>query len=270
MLAEASARCKRDLLPMNRRRPEAEPASHCRRRWNIKRPEARLGYSALVADTSLRQLERRWRETGSEEHHADVLRELVRVGRLAAWKLELAAHVGHPAACLATGRLLTPTSLAGWGLAFGQWDQQVVFFAAGAVARAAIPLYPEDVTDERPLEAAEFLFRWIESPLGVERKALIAQAASAEVGGNGLAPPACHVAFCISEAIRTGFAAGSAKAAEDLARSLTWAGAAISGVKDRYPYAQLAEMVEQDTVSVERLKEQVQRGVAPYCLGDNV
>ena len=49
-----------------------------------------------MADDRLRLLERRFRETGSAEAEAAWLRERVRQGELAAWRLDVARHCGHP------------------------------------------------------------------------------------------------------------------------------------------------------------------------------
>lgn len=54
-------------------------------------------------DDRLRRLERAYRESGTHEDGAALLRERERAGTLARERLELAAHVGHPAARLALG-----------------------------------------------------------------------------------------------------------------------------------------------------------------------
>jgi hypothetical protein len=54
-----------------------------------------------MAETRLRQLERRFRATGSVEDEAAYLQERVRVGDLGERSLELAAYLEHPAARLA-------------------------------------------------------------------------------------------------------------------------------------------------------------------------
>lgn len=51
-----------------------------------------------VSDQRLRELERKWRESGSVEDEAAYLRERVRVGDLTQERLELAAHCGHEGA----------------------------------------------------------------------------------------------------------------------------------------------------------------------------
>lgn len=51
-----------------------------------------------MSDERVRELERRWRESGTVEDEAAYLRERVRVGDLSQERLELAALVGHKAA----------------------------------------------------------------------------------------------------------------------------------------------------------------------------
>lgn len=57
---------------------------------------------AAMSDQKLRELERRWGETGSVEDEATYLRELVRAGHLAQGRLQLAANCGCVAARMAT------------------------------------------------------------------------------------------------------------------------------------------------------------------------
>jgi hypothetical protein len=54
-----------------------------------------------MTDATVRELERRWRETGAVQDEARFLLETVRAGELTRARLALAACVGHPAAKLA-------------------------------------------------------------------------------------------------------------------------------------------------------------------------
>ena len=60
-----------------------------------------------MSDAKLRELERKWKESGSVEDEAAYLRERVRVGDLTQERLELAAYCGHGAASLALGTHMT-------------------------------------------------------------------------------------------------------------------------------------------------------------------
>ncbi len=64
-----------------------------------------------MSDERLRELERRWRETGDIEDEGRVLLERVRTGTLDASRLKMAADCGYPAACAALGQ---EPSVRGW------------------------------------------------------------------------------------------------------------------------------------------------------------
>lgn len=55
-------------------------------------------------DDHLRQLERRFQESGDPEDEARWLRERLRAGALSEARLQLAAHLGHPAAIAVLGK----------------------------------------------------------------------------------------------------------------------------------------------------------------------
>ncbi len=74
-----------------------------------------------MTDSKLRELERRWKETGSTEDEAAYLLERVRVGDLDQEKLELAAYSGHEGARLALGDAAPQVSDD-----FGAWFQGLV------------------------------------------------------------------------------------------------------------------------------------------------
>ena len=60
-------------------------------------------HAARVSDADLRELERRWRETGCVDDEAAWLRARVQARELGEQRLELAAYLGHPAARAAQG-----------------------------------------------------------------------------------------------------------------------------------------------------------------------
>jgi hypothetical protein len=61
------------------------------------------GQEGSVSDTLLRELERRWRETRSQDDEARYLRAMLRAGELSAARLVLAVHLGSAAAAQALG-----------------------------------------------------------------------------------------------------------------------------------------------------------------------
>jgi len=108
-----------------------------------------------MGDERLRELERRWRESGSPESEAGWLLERVRLGELDSLMLDLAAHLGHPGARIARGfadpfptfaedeedeegkrRLLRP-----WSSKIAQLSAPAARRAAAAAARGALPHY---------------------------------------------------------------------------------------------------------------------------------
>jgi hypothetical protein len=66
-----------------------------------------------MTDERLRELERRWKETGAVDDEARYLAERVRIGDLTNERLELAACCGHRAALLASPQSLEEPSWAG-------------------------------------------------------------------------------------------------------------------------------------------------------------
>ena len=60
--------------------------------------------SRAMSDKQLRELERRWKETGASLDETALLQERLRVGDLDDSRVELAAYLGHPAALLLLGR----------------------------------------------------------------------------------------------------------------------------------------------------------------------
>ena len=62
-----------------------------------------------MADDRLRELERRWKESGAVDDEAAWLLERVRVGGLEAERLQLAAYCGHAGARVALGSASNPT-----------------------------------------------------------------------------------------------------------------------------------------------------------------
>lgn len=95
-----------------------------------------------MADERLRELERRWRETGAPGDEAAFLLERVRAGTLAREKLELAAWCGHAAALLATDLEPAPPQqmLTAWAGDLVKWtdDRTAMSIARAAAGRALL------------------------------------------------------------------------------------------------------------------------------------
>jgi hypothetical protein len=112
------------------------------RRVRVRSRAALCVREPVVSDTKLRELERRWKETGSPDDEAAYLLERVRVGALSRERLELAAYCGHEGARRAVGR--ETTALADWpsfvnGLA--NWDRVAMVIAlSAALELVSLPL----------------------------------------------------------------------------------------------------------------------------------
>jgi hypothetical protein len=90
-----------------------------------------------MSDQRLRELERRWRETGSVEDEAAYLLERVRTGSLDREMLELAAYCGHPASnrCLGVeGAHNHDETLLGWVSGLARWGRDTLVWVAWKVA----------------------------------------------------------------------------------------------------------------------------------------
>lgn len=158
-----------------------------------------------MSDEKLRELERRWRETGAAQDEAALLRERVRVGVLPRRQLELAAYLGHPAAQEALGpSVFSEPPAVGWSVGPGLseeemarsdfralllgldwWGVPALVRGLCVLARRALPDFEAARPGERRphafLEAAE---RWSGDPSSETLGAL--KAAQNEVAGAAL------------------------------------------------------------------------------------
>jgi hypothetical protein len=88
-----------------------------------------------MSDAKLRDLERRWKETGSVEDEAAYLLERVRVGDLTRERLELAAYCGHEGAMSAIGSQLDSGAPTVWMVGLARWGSGPILIAAAAAVR---------------------------------------------------------------------------------------------------------------------------------------
>ena len=118
-----------------------------------------------MSDERLRELERRWQETGADEDEAAYLLARLRAGELDVERLKLAAYCDYAAAQLALGDEAppTPSDLDAWGRGMHVWGKEACVRAVVALARVAFPYWrghPEDV----PAEAFRAAENWIVCP----------------------------------------------------------------------------------------------------------
>ena len=121
-----------------------------------------------MADVRLRELERRWRETGAEEDEVALLAERLRAGRLDAASARLAALLGCPRATRAVGAVAGERSLPALAVHLGHGGPVTLGRAVIAAARATSGAWRDEGAPpeaparfERALAAAE---AWVVCP----------------------------------------------------------------------------------------------------------
>lgn len=108
-----------------------------------------------MTDSQLRELERRWRETGAVEDEARYLLERVRAGDLEQEKLELAAYCGHEGARAGLGGSREqPTDVAAFLSAISKWNRSAWIAAAKAACAAVHETLAAQVSEESPEDHA--------------------------------------------------------------------------------------------------------------------
>src|SRR4051812_34939207 len=120
-----------------------------------------------MSDAHLRELERRWKETGSVEDEARLLAERVRTGALSEMRLELAAYCGH-AASRRVARTDEPPNFSAWLAGLERFGGEALVRALTQLARRALPKWrPTRLHPERrlwPLEAVVAAEAWTSCP----------------------------------------------------------------------------------------------------------
>ena len=133
-----------------------------------------------MSDDKLRELERRWKETGSVEDEAAYLLERVRAGELTRERLELVAYCGHRGAAVAIGTVgLGGNSgdLEAWAKGLSQWHEALV--QAGLVAAGlALRVWDSAALNRVPGQALSEVQAWRADP--TEAKRLAAEQAAEE------------------------------------------------------------------------------------------
>lgn len=120
-----------------------------------------------MTDAKLRELERRWRETGAVEDETAYLQERVRAGTLDDHRLALAATMGCAGARRVLGlpdheALEDPQEIA---KRLSRWGKEALVRTAFAFARQVLPLWNAAHCDDlRPRQALECVEAWVEAP----------------------------------------------------------------------------------------------------------
>jgi hypothetical protein len=166
---------------------------------------------AGVSDQRLRDLERRWHETGAITDEAAFLRERVRAGALARDRLELAAYCGHEAARQALEQIkATRVGLRKWAVGLRRWGGEAATRGAVAAARAASTATRDLWSDGRVDSALARAEDWARCPC--EEHAREAQQAALDALEAFIAAPIGaardSASACIAAAKEIGFSGG--------------------------------------------------------------
>lgn len=153
-----------------------------------------------MSDERLRELQRRWQETGAVEDGAALLRARLRAGTLTPERLALLAHLGEPAASLALGDDAPEpiASASAWLSGLDRFGREAHLRAAVAVAARLRPLFERANPRDRRYQAAlEAIWDWLRAPEPATRRAAV-QAADALPDASPISNPA----NCAARALR--------------------------------------------------------------------
>lgn len=124
-----------------------------------------------MSDQKLRELERRWKETGSPEDEATWLLERVRVGDLTRERLELAAYCGHEGAKRLVQSPDVPADLWDWAKGLGRWEKRTVAFVAAEAAESVLYLWTSAGGTPEPERCLTVTKAWLDCPCEAHREA---------------------------------------------------------------------------------------------------
>ena len=165
-------------------------------------------------DEKLRDLERRFRQTGSPDDEAAWLLERVRVGDLTQERLELAAYCGHEGARRAVGQCGPEGALA-WAQGLARWGRAPCSAAALACARDVCSYWESGLGSSLPLDALERA--QTSSRAEIRELALALQRQTYNIRGHDRSVSSCMAAawalFQVAEEPLTGTEAAMAIAA---------------------------------------------------------
>lgn len=115
-----------------------------------------------VSDARLRDLERRWVETGSPYDGAAFLLERVRSGAMSREQLNTAAYCGDATASIAVGGVTPPGEFVEWYCGLSELGHVVAARAEAAIARLLISQCGPAMDDVT--RAIDLLDAWLEDP----------------------------------------------------------------------------------------------------------
>lgn len=127
-----------------------------------------------MTDSRLRELERRWKETGSPKDEELYLRECLRTGRLSEEQLALAAFCTHSVAqvILDYQAPIQPDTLREWVEGLSHWGKMCSIRAAIAAAQSCLHRWTRYPEDNRPQEALNAVIAWIHCPCAEHQESM--------------------------------------------------------------------------------------------------
>lgn len=219
-----------------------------------------------MTDSHLRELERRFKESGSVEDEVAYLLERVRLGELDRDMLELAAYCGHQASCQALGDQVPrmPEKLKAWVEGLQVWNKETCVRAVIAVAQTCISIWAKRYPEEnRPQRAIASAIAWAMCPCeGHERAARTARDAAVEARAAGL-----------TEAVETDPELSSwdegveARAADAAAGAAAWAALAAGSTSAAVAAGVAAVEVDAYAALANQVKQAICNDLIPWALG---
>lgn len=214
-----------------------------------------------VSDQRLRDLERRWKETGAPRDEAALLLERVRVGDLEQSSLEIAGLAGWVGAELAQEHVRAQP-IGERMLALGNFGQLASVRVAHAAASRVLPLWLERLgDDDRPFEANAFVGEWILCPCEDHLAQVLVQAGNAEVAGNGVGEPDQLAAWAVGES-----AYAMTTSPDALSRALVFAVAALAGKAD-WRGLPPASFLGRESAASKLILAAIAKDLGPWALG---
>lgn len=221
-----------------------------------------------MGDERVRELERRWKETGALADEGAFLAECVRVGRVPRERVEVAARLGDPGSQLA---LSEPSNVElGEALrAIGTLDRRLLVRAMALLAEQGLDRWDRVMKDARPRGVLRALADWVERPdRGAARRVQDATEAAAECAdrsGYFLAQNFPEGAFTMREMAEIEAIARAAQRAGEVAVASTMRPRDAAALDAVVP--QFVECVLSEGLAPDEALALVREALVPHLLG---
>lgn len=139
-----------------------------------------------MSNRTLATKRRKWERTKKTKDEANYLLERVKEGDLEREKLELSAHLGHPASCLAleTAAFVADTPIK-YIHSLKPWGKPIFIVAAIAASRLTLPFWEKAFPEiDKPRLAIDYAISWCKNPC--DELELLAREAAHKLMGNSI------------------------------------------------------------------------------------